>query len=205
MITNIDQRKFSLSEKSIDIILEEYKTLRQEILIRLDQQNRLSHYAVVLFSIFLTVTALIINSGINTQKENLGLIISILLLSAIPFIMLVWAYQETNFFVSRIGQYINKFLVPLVNINSNKVKMLMWEDFLARRRNFDHDILTGSRFLFLNIFVFIPMLLSLYIIYRYDQEYNIYNWVIISFDIMLMSIPLYIRHKTVMEFKKNAG
>lgn len=198
MIHNSLRLKRICKDKKIEIRKEEYKTLREEILRRLDYQYRLIHFSILLFSSFLALVALV--SEIRFIELSISGYFIFLLIVPIPFYLIILSYQEQNYFISSIGYYINNELEPKISMFTNQ-KLLGWEDFIASRRKFLHDFLTGSKFLFLNLFALTPLILAAYIINQEIFTFRIIHYILLIINLLFLLGSIYSRHKTIEIFK----
>lgn len=187
------QRRFSVS-------LEEYKALRSEILARLDHQYKLTHFSILLFSAFLSMATLFLERA-NISEKQPEWFVTALLIAPIPFCFLLWSYQEQNFFISQIGTYINRELShKLIDYSGRKI--LEWEEFLSAQRGFHHDLVTASRFIFLNIFAVTPLILLVYFEIRDSVILNASQIGFLILDAILLLSSVVLRGMVVRRFKR---
>ena len=172
--------------------LEEYRTLRAEILLRLENQYKVTQLGLALFSAFLALVGFIVSEGL-VNMEHPRLFIRILFTAPIPFGLILWAYQEQNFFISAIGDYLNNVLAPKIGIG--------WENYFAQRRTIHHDLVTGSRFLFLCLFAISPMAVAAYIAYQNGLIFTLPEWSLIGVDGVILIGAFWSRLATVKSFK----
>lgn len=171
---------------------EEYHSLRSEILARLQVQQRLTEFALILFAIFLLAVAyVVLTDRINSQ--NVTAISTILFITPLPFALLLWAHQEQNVFISFLGSYINQRIKPMLNIG--------WEDFLSQRRGMIHNIVTSSRFIFLLIAAGTPIFAGLSILSRFDQALTPFGQMLCLIDTLIILGAIWSRVKTVHSFR----
>jgi len=152
-------------KEELEVILEEYRTLRQEIVTRMQLQHNFVHIAILLFGGFLgffgVLAARLSTSGESGVLQLLHLSDTFLwvLLVIIPiywFFILVYFRQDV--YILGLARCIEEELAPRVRCaNRPASKAFSWERFVVdnmRRRG--DSFLAGSRYVVLSI----PAILS---------------------------------------------
>lgn len=114
----------------IDIYLEEYRTVREEILLRLKERNIIVRYILLLISALIIAIWQISNSEAEPQKT----LVIFLVIIPVIFFLLALIYCWHDIMIARLANYNNKILRPkLVDIYQDK-NILAWEKYLHKQR-----------------------------------------------------------------------
>ena len=114
----------------IDIYLEEYRTVREEILLRLKERNTIVRYILLLISALIVAIWQISSSEVQPQKT---LVIFLVIIPTI-FFLLALIYCWHDIMIARLANYNNKILRPkLAEVCQNK-NILAWEKYLHKQR-----------------------------------------------------------------------
>ena len=186
----------NVSDKDVfETHLEEYRTLRTEILQRLEFQHRITNYAVALFVGILTAIVSIIGSGIIDRNQYF-----IILIIPLIFYFFAFAYREQDFMIIKMAEYINSKLKPKIEnlLDVEPGIILGWDKFLRHKTKWSLFVIFRGNiryiFLFLLNFIFI---LTFYMIV--DFELTNVERIIVVIDILMFIDPvvvtLYIHRK----------
>lgn len=156
-----------------EIQIAEFSALRDELLKRMSFQSRLTEIGILMFSAFLALCAWITGEAFVTPSNAVS-VVFVLLAAPIMFGLLLWTYQEQNYFVSSIGRYLCHE-IPIK-------EQLGWERFIGARRRFHHNVLTGSRFLFLTLFTLAPLVAAIHFVSEYSVHLSFAHWLLIIID-----------------------
>lgn len=185
--------------------LEEYRSLRTEILHRIELQYRITNYAIALFAGVLTVVVSIIGSGIIDR--NLYFII---LVTPWFFYIFALAYREQDFLIANLARYINTELTPKIasTFGVNDDNVFGWEQFLRRRTKWSlvDLIRANSRytFLFLPNLVFLIIFLYFTLLFEGSSGWAIYEKLLFAVDILMFIDPILIAISTTKKYAEIA-
>lgn len=122
--------KNQLSE--LHIHLEEYKNLSGQISKRVDYQENLLNYQILLMGIIVTAGVSFLSFGCTL---NSGVsVLYFLLLAPIPFYVLSWSFSTHDINIVRLAKYINTELRPKIKKLIGSADILRFEDFLSEER-----------------------------------------------------------------------
>jgi len=113
---------------SIDVYLEEFKALREEILLRMKERNATVNYILLLISA-LIVAIWQIPGRIEPEKT----FIIFLLIIPVIFFFLALIYCWHDLMIASLGGYINQILRPNLIKVCHHEDILGWERYLQRR------------------------------------------------------------------------
>jgi hypothetical protein len=124
------KEKNQLSELSIH--LEEYKNLSGQISKRVDYQQSLLNYQILLIGIIVTAGVSFLRLG-YTLDSSIS-VFYFLLLAPLPFYFLSWSFSTHDINIVRLARYLNRVLRPRIkNLIGNR-DILLFEDFLSEER-----------------------------------------------------------------------
>lgn len=158
----------SLSEQELTGILEEYKTLRDEILNAKSRRMQIISFAIGAFGVILSlIFNTILGSNLTSLEDQLAIAVSgsiILYGIVIPSLIMTISLQQS---IHRLGNYIRVFI-------ETKVPGMSWENRwkVHKAKNQLPRGLQGlsAIYLFLSI---LPLLLPIYILIRNVNNYQI--------------------------------
>jgi hypothetical protein len=136
----------SKEEKEFEVHMKEYELLRAEISNRLDAQNQLTNMALVLLGGVTAASQFLFtsNAGILHLTVSPIHIILTLLIIALLFTSLIWAFLLHQLELGRIGVYINRVLRRKIShfLGQGRAdQILLWDRFhteqLSPRKKFD--------------------------------------------------------------------
>jgi len=121
-----------------EIYLEEYKTLRNEILSRIDFRQRVINYQLIFTGI---ISTLFLNylklDNLSDNNPDVTFVKLFLLLSPIFYYAFSWSFASHDIIIATLAKYINKELRPriikLCKISKNQ-NILGWDDYLNNDR-----------------------------------------------------------------------
>ena len=113
---------------SIDVHLEEYKALREEILFRMKERNAVVNYILLLISA-LIVAIWQIPGRVEPEKT----FIIFLLIIPVVFFFLSLVYCWHDLMIASLGGYINHILRPKLIKVCQHEDILEWEIYLKKR------------------------------------------------------------------------
>lgn len=185
--------------------LEEYRTLRTEILHRIELQYRITNYSIALFTGVLAAIVAIIGREIIGRSQYFIILV-------IPWIFysLALAYREQDFLIANLAKYINTELIPKIasTFDVNEDKVFGWEEFLRRRTKWGLIDLIRANIRY--IFLFLPnsifLLMFFYLISR--SEVNS-GWLFLeklffAIDILIFIDPILISLSTTKKYAEIA-
>lgn len=181
-----------MQQDAVKTAIEEYRSLREEILARLQVQQRLTEFGLVLFTVFLLAISYAVLTD-RVTSQNATTLSTLVLAASLPFNLLLWAHQEQNVFISLMGHYLNKHIKPVLEIG--------WEDFLSEQRKLAHNLVTHSRFVFLMIAAITPIITASFTVAELGQTFTPLGWIILLTNIALLIGVIWSRAKTVQSFK----
>ncbi len=156
-----------------DGLLEEYRTLRSEILNAQGRRLQTISLTVGAFGLILSITAGAV-LGSNITSAETRLLVSIggavaLYAVLIPSLIMLRSTQQT---IQRLGEYIRLFIEPRVpGLNWEQ----QWYNFKRQRRFKGGLRSTGEIYYFLS---FVPLLLPLYAVSQNAQNWLLLLWLI---------------------------
>ena len=148
----------------LDVHLEEYRNLSDEILNRVDFQQRLLNYQILLVGIIITAGVSFLRLDYTSSTT-----ISVryfLLLSPLPFYFLSWSFSNHDIMIVALARYINIDLRPRIKGLIGGKDVLRLEDFLReerKQRSKEFGILPTLGEEYLLPLVFPAILIMLYI------------------------------------------
>ncbi|MEA1995661.1 MAG: hypothetical protein U9N18_05895 [Campylobacterota bacterium] len=120
-------------ECELNIHLEEYKTLSSQILKRVDFQQRLLNYQLIVTGIIATVGIKLLTLD-YTIPINATLAQYFLLLSPMLFYFFSWSFSNHDTMIVSIARYINVDLRPRIKELVGGKDILRFENFLQNER-----------------------------------------------------------------------
>jgi hypothetical protein len=181
----------SEDDMELNFIIEEYKTLRDEVISRLESQHQIINIALILIVAIIAATQYIDN--IPATSSLIIFIKPFIIISSIIFSAFSMSYLENDILIAHIGKYINgqlrkRIAIILETRNCINTSVLEWDDFRGNQenifpKNYFHGIMSLSRYF---ILLFSSLLPILYFIYKY----GVLGSVIIS--ILLLIAFIYI-------------
>jgi hypothetical protein len=128
--SNGQEGKNQLNELSIH--LEEYKNLSSQVSRRVDFQQSLLNYQILLIGIIVTAGVSFLSLG-YTLNSGVS-VLYFLLLAPLPFYLLSWSFSTHDINIVRLARYLNRELRPRIkNLIGNR-DVLLFEDFLCEER-----------------------------------------------------------------------
>jgi glucosyl-3-phosphoglycerate synthase len=187
------------SDQAVNILMKEYEVTCSEIRMRLESQYKLSQYGILMFSIFFTFFGALLQTKV-IDLTNPQELVTWLCILPFPFVLMVAMYQEHNFFIAKLGAFVAKPLSEYLAFQNGR-KLILWEDFIGKHRTLEHDILTGSRFLFLVSLALAPVVFAVYLVWQYDVLISLWDGVFCSFNLVTLMFLVLLRSKTIERFK----
>lgn len=154
-----------------ETILEEYRTLRAEIAIRL----RLLHQFSALASIFWVVFLL---AGFWIQTLGQNILINYLLLIPLVFIGLTFNYQDNQRTMEITARYIEYVLKPKL------ADELTWEQYFGKQKKM-YKFSSANKIFALIVPLILPIVLL------FSANLNQFQITLASIDLILLAIVLY--------------
>ena len=127
---SVQKDKNQLSE--LDVNLEEYRNLSDQILKRVDFQQRLLNYQILLVGIIITAGVSLLS--LDYTSSNTISVRYFLLLSPLPFYFLSWSFSNHDIMIVALARYINTDLRPRIKRLIGGKDVLRFEDFLQEER-----------------------------------------------------------------------
>lgn len=127
---SVQKDKNQLSE--LDINLEEYRNLSDQISKRVDFQQRLLNYQILFVGIIITAGVSLLN--LDYTPSNTISVHYFLLLSPLPFFFLSWSFSNHDIMIVALARYINIDLRPRIKKLIGDKDVLRLEDFLLEER-----------------------------------------------------------------------
>ena len=168
--------------------IEEYKTLRSEIMLRIRLRQSLLNYSILIFSGLLTLSAAVLSGRFDIHiSED----IQIILFLIIPWLFypLALIYFRQDLFIAVLAGCIELKISPKINklLNATAHKW-EWEGYIHTfRKSFFQKILAAIRY----IPLLLPSLISLFCSYsvlsqKFKSDFlNEYEFSILKFDIVI--------------------
>ncbi|MCJ7458616.1 MAG: hypothetical protein MUP17_06470 [candidate division Zixibacteria bacterium] len=125
-----EKEKNQLSE--LGIHLEEYKNLSGQISKRVDYQQSLLNYQILLIGIIVTAGVSFLNLGYALDSSIS--VLYFLLLAPLPFYSLSWSFSTHDINIVRLARYLNRELRPRIKKLIGNRDILLFEDFLSEER-----------------------------------------------------------------------
>jgi len=124
------KEKNQLSE--LGILLEEYKNISGQISKRVDYQQSLLNYQILLIGIIITAGVSFLNLGYTSDSSIL--VRYFLLLAPLPFYSLSWSFSTHDINIVRLARYLNRQVRPRIKKLIGNRDILLFEDFLSEER-----------------------------------------------------------------------
>ena len=117
----------------LSIHLEEYKQLSEEIKLRVDFQQKLTHYQLLSGGIVATIGIRItqLEPEQISQSESVRFY---LILSPIIFLVFSWMFSNSDIMIISVAEYINRQLKPKLQKLLNRPDILEFESFMSENR-----------------------------------------------------------------------
>jgi hypothetical protein len=162
-----------------ELLVEEYKLSREEIFRRLDAQDRLLNYVILLIvGTAASIGALRTVFGFFPWVFILAISISILLLSLTSILNNLW--------IAMIARYVENELRPNLEEMTGP-KVLTWERFLAREKKLPIRLVIAS---FRPIvYLLTPLSVVIAFLISHRSSAKNYEWVLLVVNILLLFIP----------------
>jgi len=125
-----EKEKNQLSE--LGIHLEEYKNLSGQISKRVDYQQSLLNYQILLIGIIVTAGVSFLNLGYALDSSIS--VLYFLLLAPLPFYSLSWSFSTHDINIVRLARYLNRELRPRIKKLIGNTDILLFEKFLYEER-----------------------------------------------------------------------
>ncbi|RCV62996.1 hypothetical protein C5S53_15895 [Methanophagales archaeon] len=194
--------KNQLSE--LDVNLEEYRNLSDQISKRVDFQQKLLNYQILLVGIIITAGVSLLS--LDYTSSNTISVRYFLLLSPLPFYFLSWSFSNHDIMIVALARYINIDLRPRIKRLIGGKDVLRVEDFLLKerkQRSEEFGILPTLGEEYLLPLVFPAILITLYIftfLYNIDKKEIDIDWP--QFILLIIDVVL---HILTIKLKKKAG
>ena len=127
----INQNDFH--SQKLNVHLEEYKTLSDQILKRVEFQQKLLNYQLVAAGIVATIGIRFIGLDANVITNSMSARY-FLLLSPMIFLFFSWSFSNHDIMIVSLARYINKELRIKIQALLQGEEVLMFEDFLQQER-----------------------------------------------------------------------
>ena len=198
--SSVQKDKNQLSE--LDVNLEEYRNLSDQISKRVDFQQRLLNYQILLVGIIITAGVSLLS--LDYTSSNTISVRYFLLLSPLPFYFLSWSFSNHDIMIVALARYINIDLRPRIKRLIGGKDVLRLEDFLQKerkQRSGEFGILPTLGEEYLLPLVFPAILITLYFFtFLYDidnKEIVIYlpQFVLWIIDIVFLILTIKLREK----------
>lgn len=197
---SVQKDKNQLSE--LDVNLEEYRNLSDQISKRVDFQQRLLNYQILLVGIIITAGVSLLS--LDYTSSNTISVHYFFLLSPLPFYFLSWSFSNHDIMIVALARYINIDLRPRIKRLIGDKDVLRLEDFLQeerKQRSEEFGILPTLGEEYLLPLVFPAILITLYIFtFPYDidkKEIIIYlpQFVLLILDVVFLILTIKLREK----------
>ena len=189
-------RLSDIQRARFDLLLEEYRALRREIVQRLNYQQRITNYQLVALGVLTTLGAAVFQST-STEAPRFYL-----LLSPLVFLLMSWTFSNHDFMIATMRAYIRGPLHRRLSALVEDFGAFEYEEFLTDRRKeapkaYGPLILFGQEFL-LQLAV-PPAAIALYLsLFFYDDlaravlEGHIQGWRAVQWTLLPLIIILYV-------------
>lgn len=170
--------------KRIDVYLEEYKALREEMLLRLKGRNAIVNYILLLVSA-LIVAIWQVSGRIEPQKVS----IIFLLILPVVFFFLALIYCWHDMMIASLGGYIKEVLRPRLIEVCQHENILEWESYLKKRSESSQWKIMS----FLNrLILVVPIPISVFSLFALmkPQIFEIVGITLAIFDLLLFTTIL---------------
>lgn len=176
------------------ILLEEYKTIRTEILARVAAQQNLTQYAVILIGASLPYSTVVIE-----RQEFVALLVVPLIL-----IPLCWLFLREDTMIMSLSTYVSTELGPNIKrvktetlASFRDITVLDWETFRARTHfrsgtalSLFHRFLAFIRY-YLSLGPSIGAIVAFYV-YMNSRPWHAYDYALFTIDIVLVCFTIYL-------------
>lgn len=200
----VDAKKHDIKHDKLILYFEEYKLLYEQIVRRVDMQQKLFNYQLIAAGIVATIAIRFIQIDITGIRGYISARY-FLLLSPLVFIFFSWAYSNHDIMILALARYINKEVRMRIKSLLDGEDMLCCEDFLQKDRrmrgkNYGLIPIFGGEYLF-PIVLPIILLIVYAIIFLYPdlveilELKNIYYLQLIIFIIDIILIAMTIKLK----------
>jgi hypothetical protein len=116
----------------LGIHLEEYKNLSGQISKRVDYQQSLLNYQILLIGIIVTAGVSFLRLGYPLDSSIS--VLYFLLLAPLPFYSLSWSFSTHDLNIVRLARYLNRELRPKIKKLIGNRDILLFEEFLGEER-----------------------------------------------------------------------
>ena len=176
--------------------LEEYKTLRSEIMQSIRLRQNMINYSVLIFTGILTLTAAVFSGRfeLNTTED-----VQIIILLIIPWLFypLALIYLRHDLLIAVLASCIEHKISPKINklLNTDDHKW-EWEGYIHTFRKSSHQkFLAGVRYIPLLLPSFISLFCSYFTLYQKFEDTFLRE---IKFNILRIEFPIFIPIKPEM-------
>ncbi len=207
------KRTFSHPREKLDIHLEEYRSSSNEILRRVEYQQKLLNYqllaAGVVVGAAIRFAELDSFSGANSIAVRY-----FLLLSPLVFLCFSWSFSNHDIMIQSVARYIYTVLKPKIEALVPGEKVLEWEEFLVRERRLKQKSFLlllpgGEEYLLPLILPLILLIIYIYfllpgnsdtseILNSNNRMFNVLwtlQYIVFAFDIVLFFITIILKAK----------
>jgi hypothetical protein len=202
---SVQKDKNQLSE--LDVNLEEYRNLSDQILKRVDFQQKLLNYQILLVGIIITAGVSLLS--LDYTSSNTISVRYFLLLSPLPFYFLSWSFSNHDIMIVALARYVNIDLRPRIKRLIGGKDVLRIEDFLQKerkQRSEEFGILPTLGEEYLLPLVFPAILITLYfftfpyndllgIIDKKEIVIHLPQFVLLIIDVVFLILTIRLRKK----------
>ncbi|OHB57079.1 MAG: hypothetical protein A2173_04090 [Planctomycetes bacterium RBG_13_44_8b] len=180
------------SIQELSVHMEEYKTLRDEILKRIEFQHNFLNYYLIALGIVASAGATI---AVTFNDDNISKIMPWFLLgSPWVFFFFSWSFSNEDIMIVCSARYINQVLRPKITAILKGRKILEFEDFLYQERNIRRNFLIVP--IFVGEYILLPpiVLIVIYSAYYLTSTCgNDWGKVLFVVDIFAVLITIVLR------------
>jgi len=130
---NSNTNRDNLLGHKLNVHLEEYKILSDQILKRVEFQQKLLNYQLVAAGIVATIGVRFLGLDANLITDSMS-VRYFLLLSPMVFLFFSWSFSNHDIMIVSLARYINKELRIKIQCLLQGEEVLMFEDFLQQER-----------------------------------------------------------------------
>ena len=207
--------KMKKLEFMLQACLEEYKSLRAEIMLRIQLRQNLINYVVLIYTGALTFSAAVFFEKLDIKISN-DIQVFILLIIPWVFYPLALIYFRHDWFIAALAGYIEHEISPkmykLINLSDNnniiKKRIWKWEIYIhAIRKSLYQKILAGVRYIPFLLPCLISILLSYDRVFRITacsslNKYKFYLFCILGFNTILFFVIVFIIIFETLKFER---
>lgn len=188
--------------------MEEYRSVRAEILTRVELQHRITNYLLLVVGAIITGA---FARGLNDDfiSRDFYFVLLVVPLILYPFALM---YREQDFIIANLAKYVNTELrqrVARTTQVKDQSRVFGWDDFFRPKVWTVFSILRGNTryyILFLPTILFVG--LYVFLLSRpdvQDAHLRIHEWILISLNFLLLVDPLISTVVTTREYMRISG